>query len=435
MMRTVFRDITILSPEIGSDSGWQVIERGYVVVEGSEISAVASGDLPAEIDAERVIDGRGKVLLPGFVNLHSHAPMTLLRGLGEDLPLERWLTEKIFPAEERLSADDYYWGSLLAIAEMLLSGTTCFFDMYMGVDQIAQAVLESGIRANLARGFLGDLESAKERLAEAVSLYNRYYGAGEGRLSFLLAPHGTYTCTPDLLRHTAELAGELGVGIHIHLSEAQTENQTVLARYGKTPTQILAETGLLEQPLLAAHGVHLSDQDIELLAEAGAVVAHCPASNMKLASGVARLDALRQAGVRVGIGTDGAASNNKLDMYEELRLAGYLQKVSTGNPESVPAGYLLQRAINPVPEGFGLLAPVGCIEPGYQADLQVVDFGKAHLQPVHDYVSNLVYAAKGSDVELVMVAGKVLVDGGELTTIDQEKLFAEVNKRSAKFRV
>lgn len=434
-MRTVFRDITILSPDANTDSEWQIIERGYVVIEGQEIIAVASGSLPPDLSAEREIDGRGKVLLPGFVNLHSHAPMTLLRGLGEDLPLERWLTEKIFPAEDRLTADDYYWGSMLAIAEMLLSGTTCFFDMYMGVDQIAKAVVESGIRANLARGFTGDVESAKNSLDEAVSVYNQYQGAGDGRLSFWLAPHGTYTCSLDLLKHAAKLASDLGVGIHIHLSETQTENQTVLGQYGKTPTQIVAETGLLEHPLLAAHGVHLSDSDIELLAEAGAIVAHCPASNMKLASGIARLDALREAGVSVGIGTDGAASNNKLDMYEELRLAGYLQKVSTGNPETIPAGFLLRRATNPLAEGFGMLAPVGRIEPGYQADLQVVDFAKAHLWPVHDYLSNLVYAAKGSDVELVMVAGKVLVDGGQLTTIDQEKLFTEVNKRFTKLRV
>ncbi|MBO8126236.1 MAG: amidohydrolase [Firmicutes bacterium] len=434
-MGTLFKNIVILSPKPGSDQDWDLIEQGYVLVEGTKIVAVASGEVPPDLVADEVIDGKGKVLLPGFINLHTHAPMTLLRGLGEDLPLERWLEEKIFPAEDRLEDDDYYWGSLLAIAEMLLSGTTCFFDMYMGIPQMVQAVEESGIRACLARGFVGDEESGRASFNEALSFSREYNGAAQGRVTFTIAPHGTYTCTPGLLKKAAEAAGELGLPIHIHLSETKVENQTVLDRYGKTPTEILAETGLLELPLLAAHGVHLSEQDLDLLAEANAFIAHCPASNMKLASGIANLTAWRERGINVGIGTDGAASNNNLDLYEELRLAGYLQKVSTGDPTKIPAGYLLQRVVHPGATSFGVSAPVGRIEPGFQADLQVVDFEAVNLQPVHDYISNLVYAARGANVEHVMVAGRSVVRKGELTTIDPEELLWQASKRARKLQV
>lgn len=433
-MRTLIKDVTILSPQAGSDWEWELIPTGYVIIDGQEISAVASGSAPEDLSADKVIPGAGKVLLPGFVNLHSHAPMSLLRGLGEDLPLERWLTEKIFPAEDRLEADDYYWGTKLAVAEMLLSGTTCFYDMYMGIPQMVQAVQESGIRACLARGFTGDEVSGKKSLDEAVSLYHEYQGAADGRVSFTIAPHGTYTCSPELLKMAAREAQKLGAPIHIHLSETRTENSTVLESYGKTPTEMLAETGLLELPLLAAHGVHLAEKDLELLAQAGSVIAHCPASNMKLASGIASLTRWRELGIGVGIGTDGAASNNNLDMYEELRLVGYLQKVSTGDPALIPAGYLLHRAVSGWPGGIGLLAAVGRVEPGYTADLQMVDMQKPHLQPVHDYISNLVYAAKGADVDTVLVAGKVVVQGGELVTMDREELLSKAAKGAKKLQ-
>lgn len=430
-MQILVRNVTILSPQAGSDWEWDLIESGYVLIEDAEIQVVASGPVPPGLAADKEIDGSGKILLPGFVNLHSHAPMVLLRGLGEDLPLERWLTEKIFPAEDRLNEEDYYWGTKLAIAEMLLSGTTCFYDMYMGIPQMVEAVVETGIRACLGRGLVGDPVSAQKALTEALACYTEFQGAGAGRVSFLLAPHGTYTCTPELLRIVAKEAAERGLGIHIHLSETVTENQTVVSKYQKTPTAILAETGLLELPLLAAHAVHLTESDQELLLAAGAGVAHCPASNMKLASGVAPVADWRQKGLAVGLGTDGAASNNNLDMYEELRLAGYLQKVTTGDPSLVPAGYLLQRAVFGF-AGRGLLAPVGRVEPGFQADLQLVNCAQPHLQPQHSYLSNLVYAAKGSDVDTVLVAGKVVVENGSLTTIDTEELLYEASKRARK---
>lgn len=376
-----------------------------------------------------VLDGNGRVLIPGLINTHTHVPMTLMRGYGDDMPLDRWLFDRIFPFEDKLSAEDVYWGSMLGIAEMLASGTTSFSDMYYFCGSIAKAVIESGIKANIGRGVscfdetkkFADLPAYSEML-ELVKSYHKYDG---GRVLIDAAPHSEYTTRPDILADIAEFAAANSLRVQVHLSETQKEHLECVGRHGKTPAKVMEDSGLFDFPVTAAHCVWLSDIDVEILAKHKVFVAHCPQSNLKLASGIARVGYMRQQGVSVTIGTDSAASNNNLDMFEEMRTASLLAKGVTLDPCALPANEIVYMATR-----AGALAQgrkdTGDIAEGYAADFVILNTNRISMTPSHNPLSNIVYSASGADVETTAVNGRILYHKGEFLTIDIERVLHEV---------
>ncbi len=385
----------------------------------------------------RVVDGRGKLCLPGLVNAHCHAAMTLLRGYADDMLLMPWLTEKIWPLEARLTGEDVYWGTLLACCEMLRAGVTAFADMYFFMDEAARACEEAGIRASLSVGMIGAAPDgsvapdAWDKLGRAADFCRRWEGAAGGRITTMLGPHAPYTCPPAFLRRVGERAAELGVPVHIHLSETREEVERCRAEHGRSPVALAASLGLLEVPLLAAHCVHVDEADMELLAGMRGGVAHNPISNMKLASGVAPVAAMLRAGVPVALGTDGAASTNALGLFEEMRACSLLQKVTTGDPTVVPAARALELATVGGARALGLGDRLGRLAPGRLADLVLLDLAGARLTPLHDPWSLAVYSAQDGDVDTVVVAGRVVVEGGRLLTVDEAEVRREAARRAA----
>jgi len=413
------------------DDAGTVLPRGDLLIEGADIAGLwPAGQRGREIKADNVLDATGMVAMPGMVNTHTHCAMTLLRGYADDLPLMRWLEDKIWPFEMRLEEDDVYWGALLGIAEMIRGGVTCFNDMYHYYEATSRAVLDSGIRANVSGVLLGFLPDARDRMEAAIEFAAQWNGRGEGRLVTMLGPHAPYTCPSDLLGRVIEGARAAGVGVHIHVSETAQEVQDSLRDFGQTPVARLRDLGIFDlSPVLAAHCVHLTDADIATLAEKRVGISHNPGSNMKLASGIAPLPRLLAAGAIVGLGTDGAASNNNLDMLEEARLAALLHKVHEGDPTAVPARRALEMATRGGAAALGIGDRVGQLKVGLRADLVLLDFRQAHLFPAHDPISHLVYAARAGDVRTVFVNGAPLMLDRELCTLDEETIFAEVSRR------
>lgn len=403
------------------------VVRADVAVSGDRIEAV--GEAPAGFKADRVIDCSEKLVMPGFINTHTHAAMTLFRSYADDMALMEWLETKIWPAEAGLTGEDVYWGTMLAIAEMVRGGTTAFVDMYFFMDQVARAVDESGMRAVLSRGMAGVAPTAQQALTESEAFYREWHGGADGRITVMLGPHAPYTCPPDYIKKVTALAAKLGAEIHIHLSETAGEVENCRKEHGKSPIALMNDLGLFDFGVIAAHCVHLSPEDIEIIKAKKVRVAHNPGSNMKLASGVAPVPALLSAGVAVGLGTDGAASNNNLDMLEEMRLAAMLHKVHTLDPLVVPATQAVEMATSHGAAVLGLAGATGRLAPGYKADIVIFDMSAPHWYPRHDRLSLLTYAAAAADVHSVMVDGRLLLDGRKLTTIDEERLKYEVNTR------
>jgi 5-methylthioadenosine/S-adenosylhomocysteine deaminase len=356
--------------------------------------------------------------------------MTLLRGYADDMPLMPWLQERIWPFEMKLQSEDVYWGSMLGIAEMIRGGVTCFNDMYHFFQEAARATIDSGIRANVSGVLLAFLPDAEKRLEDAIQFAREWRGKGEGRLVTMLGPHAPYTCPNHLLARVIEAANEYRLGIHIHVSETRQEIQDSLREYQQTPVERLNQIGLLDvETVLAAHCVHLSDSDLTTLAEKRVGISHCPGSNLKLASGIAPVPKLLDAGAVVGLGTDGPASNNNLDMIEEARLAALVHKVAGDDPTLVTARQALRMATRGGAQALGLGDRVGQIRVGMEADIVLLDFHQAHLTPQYDVVSHLIYAARAGDVLTVFVNGRPLLRDRKLLTIDEEEVFGQVRER------
>lgn len=404
------------------------IADGVVVVEGSKISYVgAAADAPADNGAE-LLDATGCLVLPGLVNAHTHVSMTLFRGYADDLKLEEWLGEKIWPAEMQLRREDVYWGAMLGIVEMIRGGVTTFNDMYHYFDAVADAVAVSGIRACVSGVLIGVIPGAEEIFQQAVEFTAALKERAHPRLVPMLAPHAPYSCPDDLLVRTAEAAAELGVRLHIHVAETAGEVSDSLAEHGATPVGHLAKLGFLDVPTVACHCVHLTDEDIAILAERQVGVVHCPTSNMKLASGFARVADLLRAGACVGLGTDGAASNNNLDMFEEMMVGAVIAKGHTGDPEVVSAAEMLAMATRGSAAALGLDDKIGSLAPGKKADIIVVDTSRPHLQPLHNPVSHLVYAARADDVRDVIIEGNLVMRDRQLTALDESEIIAKARE-------
>jgi 5-methylthioadenosine/S-adenosylhomocysteine deaminase len=423
-LKTLIREVTVITVNENND----VLKKADVVIDGTSISYVGRHkDWDEKFD--RIIDGGGKMIFPGFVNAHGHAAMTLLRSFADDVPLMYWLEKRIWPIETRLTREDVYWGSMLAVLEMIKCGTTTFTDMYFFMDQVAEAAEEAGIRAVLSRGLVGVGEMADKGLEESKQFVRTWQGRNNGLINTMLGPHAPYTCPPEYLHRVMQLQEELNVPIQIHLSETLDEVERIKEKYGVTPAELLKRTGLLERPVLAAHCVHLTEEDMDILKEYNVHVAHNPGSNMKLGSGIAPIPDLLQRGIIVGLGTDGAASNNNLDMMEEMRLAALLHKGSRMDPTAITAPEALAMATRESAKAV-FLSDVGVIAPGMKADLVMLDLHRPHLTPLHDLTAHLVYAAQPSDITLVMIQGNVVMENGICTTLDEEKILYQAQQRA-----
>lgn len=412
--------------------GLEIIPHGQLVVEnGSIVYAGPHREIGDTTQYTTIIKKENSLVMPGLINTHTHAAMTLFRGYADDLPLMDWLEKKIWPAEARLNKEDVYWGTLLAICEMIRGGTTCFADMYFYMEEVARAVLESGMRASLARGLIGlDELSGQAAIEENKTLLQNWHGQGEGRITVMFGPHAPYTCPPTFLKKIIALADEYRKPLHIHLAETWDEVEGCLQDYGETPVELMHLNGLFEHNVLAAHCVHLTSKEIEIIAENNVAVAHNPGSNLKLGSGNAPLAKLLNNNALVALGTDGAASNNNLDLFEEMRLAALLPKGLEENPTVVPAEEAFKLATYNGARALFLEKETGTLREGSRADLVMVNLEKPHCYPLHNPVAHLVYTAAASDVELVMVDGKVLFDKGELKTVDEERVFYEAKQRA-----
>lgn len=411
-----------------------LIENGLVLTPKGLVKepvAIEDGIITSigeKISADRVIDAGGGIVMPGLVNSHTHLGMTLFRGYADDLPLKQWLTEHIWPIEAKLTDDDVYIGTLLGCLEMIRSGTTTFADMYIKMDGAARAVKESGLRGALSYGMieLGDEKRGRRELEIGRRFLRKWNGAADGRIMARYGPHAPNTCSPDFLTCVRELAYKDGVGIHIHLAETEMEMDEMKARHGMRPVRLLDNIGFLGPDVLAAHCVWLSDDDIKILKKGDVKIAHNPSSNMKLASGVAPVPECIDSGIVVGIGTDGCASNNALDMFHEMKMAALLHKVHKLDPTVIPAQEALKMAT--INGAHALDIDGGTIARGKKADIIIVDIHKPHLTPKHSLISHLVYCARGSDVSTTIVDGKILMEDYVVKVLDEEDVMKKAEK-------
>ncbi len=423
-------DIMILNCTVLPFNGKGLIEKGFIAINEGKISRIGRIDRALSIKAEKIIDALGKVALPGLVNCHSHVAMTLFRGVAEDKSFDEWWRETIWPLEQRLKRSHIYDGSLLGCLEMIKSGITCFADMYFHEDAVAEAVNKSGLRAVLAPGIIeaGDKERGREMLKEAIKMALKYHGWADGRITVQLGPHTVYTCSSELLKEVREAASKLKIGLHMHLAESQEMAETVRKNFGLSEVEMLEKVDFLKSDVLAAHCIHLSERDMRILRRHDVKVAYNPVANMKLASGIAKIHDLQRLGITVGIGTDGAACNNSFDMFESMKFAALIQKTHYGDPTVMPAEKVLRMATIEGAKALGLENIVGSLEVGKRADLILVDFEKPHLTPTHDFYANLVYSARGSDVDTVIVDGKILMENRKVKTLNESEVMKKARE-------
>lgn len=404
-------------------------QHGAIAVVGDTITAVGDSEQLSDVKANRTIDAHGGIILPGLINTHTHAAMTCFRGLADDLPLMTWLNDYIFPAESKLNPNKVYTGSLLACAEMILSGTTCFCDMYLFEDEVAKAANEAGIRAVVGEVLFdfpspnyGSIENGFSYTEQLIEKWKSH-----PLITIAVEPHSPYLCSPEILQRSSSIAQKHQIPIVIHVSETRSEVNVMMERYGRTPVEHLASIGVLTPNLVACHCVVLSENDIALLKKHQVKVAHNPESNMKLASGIAPIPELLKAEVCVGLGTDGCASNNNLDMFQEMDTASKLHKVNTLDPTVMDALTTLKMSTIHAATALGLDNKIGSLEVGKKADIIVIDTRKPHLTPMYHPVSHLVYSANGSDVVLTMINGKIIMENRQILSFDVEDVMKRIN--------
>jgi len=407
------------------------VETGDVLIDADEGEILAVGDPDEVPEGDQRLDAEGGLVMPGLVNAHTHVAMTLLRGYADDKELDAWLREDIWPVEGELTPEDVRAGAELGLVEMIRSGTTGFADMYFHVPEIVDAVEQAGVRARLGHGVVTvgkDETAAREDLETSLDVAREYDGAADGRIETAFMPHSLTTVGEEYLREYVPEAREQGVPVHYHANETTDEVDPIVAEEDQRPLDYARDLDLTRADDFVAHGVHVDGTEVDLLAETGTAVVHCPASNMKLASGMAPVQRLLDAGVTVGLGTDGAASNNDLDLFDEMRDAAMLGKLAADDASAVPAEAVVRMATEGSADALGFDS--GRIAPGANADLAVVDLDAAHLTPRHDLVSHLAYAARGSDVRHTLCDGAVLMRDREVLTLDEEAVRARAQDRA-----
>lgn len=427
-MNILIKNIDIITGERENSA----IKGGYIAIQDGYIKTVtASAEAVKEFKAHKVLDGKNGIAMPGLVNAHTHSAMTLLRNYADDLPLEEWLFGKIIPAEGKLSPEDVYWGAMLGITEMIKSGTTCFADMYLHMDEVARAVEESGIRANLSKGPITSSVRGAGLIVDAedcTRYLKKWHNAANGRIKVFVEIHSVYLFDEESITGAARLAKELGTGLHIHVSETRAELETSMKKYGANPPEVCLRSGIFDVPALAAHCVHLSDSDLEILKAKDVSPVHNPSSNLKLGSGIARIQDMLDKGINVCLGTDGAASNNNLNLFEEMHLAALIHKGVNLNPVQVNAQQVIEMATVNGAKATGFGGETGCIREGMKADLILIDTDKPHLCPVNNPLSAIVYSAQAADVDTVIIDGNIVMENRKLLTIDEEKVKFQVRQ-------
>jgi 5-methylthioadenosine/S-adenosylhomocysteine deaminase len=409
------------------DEGGTVLRDAQVAVDGGRILAV--GRAPAGFQADETLDASNHVLMPGFYNSHTHSPMTFERGWAEDLPLDRWFNERVWVVESQLTAEDVYWGAMLAAAEMIRSGTVGFADHYFYMERVAEVVEQSGLRALLAWCVFGEEGNIGIDLPGTVDFVKRWHEGAGDRIHTVLGPHSPYMCEPRFLARTAAVAARIGVGIHIHLAESQEQVDRSRAKYDLSPVEVLESNGVFDVPVIAAHCIYLDEGDLTILASRPVTVVQCPNCHMKLGMGVTPVLDLQARGVQVALGTDGTASSNDLDMLKEARLAALVQKLHHADPEVMAGDLPLRMATQHGARALGW-PDGGVVRPGAQADLILMDCDRPHWRPRHDLVANVLHAAQAGDVSHVMVAGQWLMRDRRLTTLDEERILWEAERRA-----
>ena len=400
-----------------------------ILIEDNIISRI---EKDIDIDnIEKLINAEGKAVMPGLVNCHNHVAMTLFRGYADDSDLMSWLKEKIWPAEEKLTSKAVYYGSALGIIEMLKSGTTTFNDMYFFMEDVAKACIDSGIRCTLGRSLI-DSSDNDERITETIDLYRNFNRQANGRININIAAHAPYTCNPELIQKAVGLSKEFNVPLHIHLSETMDENNEIFEKYKMSPTQYLKQNGVFDVPVILAHGVWLSDEDVDIIKSIQGGISHNPISNLKLACGIAPIIKYKNEGLTIGLGTDGAGSTNTLDMFEQMKVCNLMQKVSNMEPTIINAFETIKMATIDGAKVLGLEKEIGSIECGKKADIIIIDLNKPHLTPLNDVYSIIVYSANGADVDTTIVDGKIVMENRNLLTMNEieiiEKGIEEANK-------
>ena len=412
-----------------------IIENGFLCIQGDTISHIGA-NYENSFEATKIIDARGGLVLPGLINGHTHAAMSLFRGLADDLPLMEWLNNYIFPAESKMDADFVFTGTLLACAEMIMSGTTTFCDMYLFEEEVAKAAREAGMRC-LVGEVLYDFPSPnygpiEKGLEYTESLIQKWQH--DPLVSIAVEPHSLFTCSPELLKAANKLALKYDVPLIIHVAETLTELAEVKKRYGKTPVEHLHSLGILGPHLIADHCVHLDELDIKRMAEHGVKVIDNPESNMKLASGISPVPEMLAQGMTVGLGTDGCASNNNLDLFGEMDMAAKIHKIQTMDPTVTDAVTVLRMATIEGAKALGLEDITGSLEVGKKADVIVIDTHKPHLTPMYNPYSHIVYAARGNDVSHSIIDGRIVMEDRRLLTLDVADIIQKAKEKSKKVR-
>lgn len=406
------------------------IEKGFLAIKGTRIADLGPMENLGDMKAREKLDAGGAILMPGFINAHTHISMTLFRGIADDLPLMTWLEKYIFPAEARLNGEYTALGAELACLEMIASGTTGFCDMYLFTDHIADVVDKAGMRAILGEAFYdfpspcyGPIENGFSFVSGLAEDFRNHPRIGIG-----ISPHSPYLCAPEILERAYQMAEAKDLVLNIHLSETKNEFEQIREKTGKTPTAFLSDLGVLSPRTLAAHCVVMEEEDIRIMAQSGSNIAHNAQSNMKLASGIAPVSEFVRAGIPVGLGTDGAASNNSLNMFSEMKAAALLHKVANLDPTLLPAGDVLRMATLGGARCLGISDRTGSLEKGKEADCILIETNAPHMTPLYHPESHVVYAAGKNDVSHVFVAGRLLYKNRQFTTLDAEKICARVRE-------
>ena len=401
-----------------------IVKETDIYIEGNRILAI--GHKPEGFSADKVIDGKDRLAIPGLINCHTHSYMSFMRNVADDLSFMDWLFGTIDPIEQKMTDEDTYWGACLAIIEMMKSGTTCFNDMQMNIHQTTRAVKESGMRAVICRGLVGsgNDEAGQSRLRQAYE--ERDAAADCDRLTFRLGPHAPYTCDDAFLKIVAEEAKREKMGIHIHLSESESEISQIQEKYGCTPIALAEKCGIFDVPAIAAHCVQVTDEDIAILKRKNVSVVTNPASNMKLGNGFAPIAKMLEQGVNVCLGTDGAASNNCLNMFHELSLLTLIHKGTGRTPQCVSAKEGFRIATINGAKALGLEKEIGSIEVGKKADLAILDLNTPSLTPRNNLLAGLSYSANGSEVDTVIINGQITMEGRKILTMDERMIYGKI---------
>lgn len=420
-MGILLKDILAVLPEGEKD----IIRKADLYVEGNRI--VSIDEEPEGFQAEKIIEGKDRLAIPGLINCHTHSYMSFMRNVADDLSFMDWLFGTIDPIEQKMTDEDTYWGACLAIIEMMKSGTTCFNDMQMNIHQTTRAVKESGMRAVICRGLVGsgDDEGGQRRLRQAFE--ERDAARDCDRLSFMLGPHAPYTCDEGYMRIVSEEAKKNHMRIHVHLSESESEIQQIKEKYGCSPIEMAERNGLFEVPAIAAHCVQITESDMEILKAKGVSVVTNPASNMKLGNGFAPVPEMLEKGINVCIGTDGAASNNSLNLFHEMSLLALIHKGVKKTPQCISAAQNFRIATINGAKALGLSEEIGSLEVGKKADIAILNLNTPSLTPRNNLLAGLSYSANGSEVETVIIDGKITMENRRVLTMDEEVVYEKVN--------